>query len=51
MFGIEDHYISDEAVEQIVCLFEAEGEEDLYEEDNGIFDANPEYGPGDDPWY
>ena len=51
MFGIEDHCISDEAAEQIAYLFEAEGEEDFYEEDEGIFDAGPEYGPGDDPWY
>ena len=51
MFGIEDHYISDEAAEQIAYLLEAEGEEDFYEEDEGIFDAIPEYGPDVDPWY
>ena len=50
MFEPEEHYISDEAAEQIAYLL-AEGEEDFYEEDEGIFDASPEYGTGDDPWY
>ena len=51
MFEPEEHCISDEAAELIAYLLEAEGEEDFYEEDEGIFDASPEYGPGDDPWY